>query len=124
MKETKRQKQVGEMIRRHFGSVLLQEGSYIYGQVLVTVTNVKMTSDLGLAKVYLSIYNTENKQEVLLMMNENLVQLRQALSQRIKRHVRRIPRIAFYIDDTVDEMYRIDALFDSLGMPKDRNEEE
>ncbi len=124
MKESKRQRQVGEMVRRHFGSVLLQEGSYIYGRALVTVTNVKMSSDLGLAKIYLSVYNTENKQEVMLMLDEHLVQLRQSLAQRIKKHVRRIPRIAFYIDDTVDEMYRVDALFDSIGMPKNKQEEE
>ena len=114
MKETKRMKQVAELIRRHFGSVLFQEGSYIYGNALVTVTNVKMTADLGLAKIYLSVYNTENKQEVMLMMQENLHRLRQALSQRIERHIRRIPNINFYIDDTVDEMYRVDALFDKI----------
>ena len=124
MKESKRQKQVGEIIRRHFGSVLMAEGTYLYGQAMVTVTNVIMSSDLGLAKIYLSVYNTENKQEVMLMMDENLIPLRSSLSQRIKKHVRRIPRIAFYIDDTVDEMYRVDALFDTIGMPKSENEEE
>jgi len=124
MKESKRQRQVGEIVRRHFGSVLMSEGSYLYGQALVTVTNVIMSSDLGLAKIYLSVYNTENKQEVILMMEQSKVQLRQALSQRIKKHVRRIPRIDFYIDETVDEMYRVDALFDSIGMPKNNQEEE
>jgi ribosome-binding factor A len=124
MKESKRQRQVGEMIRRHFGSVLLQEGSYLYGRALVTVTNVKMSSDLGQAKIYLSVFNTENKQEVMLMMDENIVPLRKALSQRIKKHVRRIPRIAFYIDDTVDEMYRIDDMFEKIDIPKAKNEEE
>ena len=124
MNESKRQRQVGEMIRRHFGSVLLQEGSYIYGRALVTVTNVKMSSDLGQAKIYLSVYNTENKQEVMLMMEEHVVPLRQSLSQRIKKHVRRVPRIAFYIDDTVDEMYRVDAMFEDMDIPKNKSEEE
>ena len=124
MKESKRQKQTAELVRRHFGTVLYQEGSYIYGNALVTVTNVKLTSDLGLAKIYLSVYNSDNKQAVMLMMQENLVRLRQILSQRIKKHVRRIPRIAFYLDETVDEMYRVDALFESIGMPKGLSEEE
>lgn len=124
MKESKRQKQVGEVIRRHFGSVLMAEGSYIYGQAMVTVTNVIMSSDLGLAKIYLSIYNEENKDGVMSLMDAHLVPLRKALAQRIKKHVRRIPHIAFYIDDTVDEMYRVDALFDSIGMPKTQDEEE
>lgn len=124
MKISKRQSQVGEMIRRHFGTVLYQEGSYIYGRAMVTVTNVIMSSDLGLAKIYLSVYNTENKQEVMLMMDEHIVPLRKALSQRIRKHVRRIPRIAFYIDETIDEMYRVDAMFDDLGISKKSDEEE
>lgn len=119
--ETKKQKQVGELIRRHFGTVLFQEGSYIYGSALVTVTGVKMSPDLGIAKIYLSVYNTENKQEVMLMMEENMHRLRQSLSQRIKKHVRRIPRVSFFLDETVDEMYRVEALLDKI---KDEKSEE
>lgn len=95
--------------------VLQQEGSYLYGpEPLVTVTSVKVTPDFGLAKIYLSIYNTENKQAVILQMEEEQVRLRQSLAHRIRKHVRRIPEIAFYIDDTLDEMYRVNALFDRL----------
>ena len=114
-KETKRQKQTAELVKRHFSIVLQQEGSYIYGmEPLVTVTSVKMSPDLGLAKIYLSIYNTEDKQAVLLEMETVSQKLRQSLSQRIKKHVRRIPNISFFIDETVDEMYRVDSLFDKL----------
>ncbi|MCB0652506.1 MAG: 30S ribosome-binding factor RbfA [Saprospiraceae bacterium] len=114
-KETKRQKQTAELVKRHFSIVLQQEGSYIYGmEPLVTVTSVKMSPDLGLAKIYLSIYNTEDKQAVLLEMEAVSQKLRQSLSQRIKKHVRRIPNISFFIDETVDEMYRVDSLFDKL----------
>lgn len=122
MKESKRQKQVGEMIRRHFGTVLFQEGSYIYGQALVTVTNVKMSSDLGLAKIYLSVYNTEDKEIVMDQLRQNMFRLRQGLSQRIKKHVRRIPRIDLYIDEMVDEMYRVDAMFAKLKTPSSEEE--
>ncbi len=122
--ETKRQKQVGEVVRRNFSQVLQQEGRYIYQDALVTVTNVKMTSDLGIAKVYLSVYNTENKQAVILMMEEQNVPLRQALAHRIKRHVRRIPEIQFYMDETLDEMYRLNSLFGRLKAENQMGEEE
>lgn len=113
--ETKRQRQVAELVKRNFSMVLQQEGSYLYGpEPLVTVTSVKVTPDFGLAKIYLSIYNTENKQAVILQMEEEQVRLRQSLAHRIRKHVRRIPEIAFYIDDTLDEMYRVNALFDRL----------
>ena len=124
--ETRRQRQVGEMIKRHFSVVLQQEGSYVYGvEVLVSITHVLMTSDLGLAKIYLSVWNTENKQAVILMMNGQNQRLRQLLSQRIKKHVRRIPYIEFYLDETLDEIDRVDRLFEDLDEkpPKEPNKD-
>jgi ribosome-binding factor A len=128
--ETKRQKQVAELIKRNFSMVLQQEGSYIYGSdVMVTVTNVKMSPDLTLAKIYVSVYNTDNKQEAILGLEENLTRLRQSLATRIRRRVRRIPDISVFLDDTIDEMYRMEALFKKLyeenqmGEPRDEEEQ-
>ena len=113
--ETKKQKQVAEIIKRNFGMVLQQEGSYIYGvEPLVTVTTVKMSPDLGIAKIYVSVYNTMSKQEVVISLNEHLTRLRQSLAYRIKKHVRRIPHIQIYMDDMLDEMYRLNDVFDRL----------
>jgi ribosome-binding factor A len=113
--ESKRQLQVAELIKRNFGLVLQQEGGYIYGtEPLVTVTNVKISPDFSIAKIYLSIYNTENKQAVILEMEEATSRLKQSLSQRVRKHIRRIPDIAFYMDDTLDEMYRLNDLFNRL----------
>lgn len=112
--ESKRQLQVGELIKRNFGQVLLEEGRNIYGGVLVSVTQAKVTPDLSQVKIYVSVYGTENKQEVILMMEENAYYLKAALVKRIKRHIRRIPDIAYYLDDTLDEMYRVDDLFKNL----------
>lgn len=122
--ESKRQRQVAELVKRNFSMVLQQEGVYIYGaQPLVTVTQVKMSPDLGLAKIYLSIWNTENKQAVMLQMEEETTRLRQQLSTRLRRHVRRVPDIALYEDETIDEMYRVDAMFDKLYEDKQMPEE-
>lgn len=123
--ETKRQLQVGELIKRNFSIVLQHEGRYIYGdEVLVTVTGVKMSSDLGLAKIYVSIFNSEEKQVVVLQLNEEIVRLRQLLAQRVKKHVRRIPNIDIYEDETLDEMYKLNSLFDKLRETKQMGEEE
>ena len=122
--ETKRQKQVAEQVRRQFSDVLRQEGRYMYEDALVTVTSVRMSPDLGIAKIYLSVYNTDNKQEVLLNMEQEHVRLRQALAYRLRKHVRRIPEIALYLDDTLDEMYRLNALFDKLHKEDQMGSEE
>ena len=114
--ETKRQSQVSEMVRRNFGLILLDEGVNIYGaKVLVTVTNVKMTPDLTQAKIYLSVFNTENKQEPLLLLQEEIVKLRKELGRRMRKLVRVVPEISFYLDDTLDEMFRIDEMMQKLA---------
>lgn len=114
-KENKRQHQMGELVRREITVVLQELGGYIYGhEIMVTVTQVKVTADFGLAKIYLSIFNTENKQAVLLLMERETKRLKVGLAARIKNKVRRIPNIHFYIDETIDEMYRVADLFDKL----------
>jgi ribosome-binding factor A len=125
-----RQNQVAELVRRHFGMLLLEQGRILFGDAMVTITEVSMSPDLTLAKVYLSVYNTDNKQAVLLEMEEQQAQLRQGLALRLKRHVRRVPDLAFYLDDTMDEMERVDRLFkklkeeDQLGPLRMPSEEE
>jgi ribosome-binding factor A len=114
-KENKRQQQMSELVRREFSVVLQELGGYIYGhEIMVTVTQVKVTADFGLAKIYLSIFNTENKQAVLLLMEKDTSRLKAGLAARIRKKVRRMPHINFYIDETIDEMYRVADLFDKL----------
>jgi ribosome-binding factor A len=124
--ESKRQRQVAEMIKRNFSIVLQQEGSYIYGaQPLVTVTEVHPTPDLSQCKIYVSIWNTDNKQAVIMQMNQDHQRLKAGLAYRVRKHIRRIPDISFYIDETLDEINRVDTMFDRLydedQMPKEED---
>ncbi len=116
---TIRQNQVAELIRRHFSMVLIDQGRLIYGDALVTVTEVKMSPDLTLAKVYLSVYNTDNKQAPILEMEDKQQELRQALAHRVRNHIRRVPDLNFYLDDTLDELEKVDRLLKRL---KDDNQ--
>lgn len=118
--ESRRQRQVAELVKRNFSMVLFQEGSYLYGSdVLVSVTHVIMSPDLGLAKIYLSIYNTENKAIILEQIQFGIKRLKQQLSNRIRKQVRRIPDIDIYIDETLDEIDRVDDLFNKLNQSRD-----
>jgi len=69
---------------------------------------------LSLAKLYVSVFNTEDKEAVLQMLNKEIRSLKKSLAYRIRKHVRRIPDIAIYMDDTLDEMYKLNEIFDSL----------
>ena len=113
--DSKRQQQVAELILRNFSYVLQQEGLYIYGKApLVTVTSVKVATDLQLARIYLSIYNTEQKELVLGQIRENEYKLKQEMYHRLRKHLRRMPSFEFFIDETLVEMYRVEELFQRL----------
>ncbi len=123
--DTKRQSQINEMIKRNFGPVFQEEGTYIYGDAFVSVSIVRVTPDLSQAKVYLSIFNAPDKEAVLKRIVNHTHVLKQALAARIKHHVRRIPAVHFYIDETIDEMFRVDELLRNVAtMYPSKSEEE
>jgi len=124
--DSKRQLQIAEMIKRNFAPIFQEHGIYIYGSAFVTVTSVKITPDMAQAKVYLSIFNAEDKETVLKKVVNHTHILKQALASRIKYQVRRIPSIFFYFDETIDEMYKVDTMFKNLKTmyPESVNEEE
>ena len=110
-----RKLQVAELLRRNISIVLQADGHYIFGsEPLVTVTSVNVTPDLALAKVYLSVFNVENKQAVLLELEAAIHEVKKNLYNRIKKHVRRVPDIAFYLDDTLDEIIKVDEMLKKL----------
>jgi len=109
-----RQQQVASTVQRNFSIVLQMEGRYIYEDALVTVTRVNMTPDMGIARIYLSVYNVNNQEVVVEAIRHAGTRLRHELGKRIRNHVRRIPYLEFYLDETVDEMYKVDDLFNEL----------
>jgi len=85
------------------------------------VTNVQISPDLSIAKIYLSVYNVDDKQTVILEMEREHQRLKNALAYRVRKHVRKMPEINFYLDDTLDEMQRLNQLFDKI---EDKKEDE
>jgi ribosome-binding factor A len=113
--ETKRMSQLNEMLKRNFSVVLQQEGRYIYGgEILVSVTKVIISPDLSQAKVYVSIFGTEAKDNVIIAMEQHIQTLKNELAKRIRKQIRRIPELYVYNDETLDEMYKIDELLKNL----------
>jgi ribosome-binding factor A len=122
--QSKRQKQISELIRRQFSIVLQEEGTYIYDKAMVTVTRVLISPDLQIAKVYLSIFNTENKQEVLLSMQESYIRLRHALANKVGKQLRRMPELQFFLDDSLDEFFKMNELLNRLRAENQMGTEE
>lgn len=80
---------------------------------MITVTVVRMSPDLMLAKVYFSVFPSEKQDEVREMVNKTSGEIRYYLGKKIGMQVKSIPELAFYIDDSLDYAERIDDLLNS-----------
>ncbi len=109
-----RQQQIAELVKQSLGDIFIREGSNYYGSAFVTITHTKVTPDLLLARIYLSVYNVANKQGVLQQIQVHGGNIRHLLGNKIRNKVRRIPELEFYLDDTLDEVYRIESLLNRL----------
>ena len=107
--ETPRQKKINTVLQQEIASLLqeaIRKGSI--GNLMVSVTKVKVTSDLSLAKVYLSIFPNDKALEYFENLKENGFKLRHDLSQKMKNQLRRIPELNFYLDDSLDYIETIE----------------
>ena len=94
--------------------VLMEEGSYIFDKAMVTVTRAVVSPDMQNAKIYLSIFNAENKLEIMMAMDENIHRLRHALATKVGKQMRRIPELKFFLDESLDEFFRMDQILNKL----------
>lgn len=77
--------------------------------LIITVSKVSITTDLSIAKVYLSIFPTERGGELLKAIQSNAPLIKHDLSQRVKNQLRKVPNLIFYIDDSLDYIEKIDT---------------
>lgn len=105
-----RQSKIESAIQRTIADFLQKNKSEICLNALVTVTTVRVTADLSIAKIYLSIFSLkEDKTKVLECIEEHNSQVRYEVGARLK-NMRKIPELRFYIDDSLDYAMEIDRL--------------
>ncbi len=109
--DSRRQLKVASLIQEAFTEILARDGKKIYGKALVTVSKVNITSDLLLARFNLSIFNAEDADALIQKFNEHKFELKRALSEKLRHHMRRIPEIEFYKDGTMDYVYHMEDVF-------------
>lgn len=108
--EGTRLNKVSRQIQKDLGEILQKQSQKLFQGKLITVTSVRVSPDLGLAKVYVSIFPTENKEETMETIKINTKAIRFELGQRIRNQMRIVPELAFYIDDSLDYIENIDRL--------------
>lgn len=122
--ESKRQQKVGRQIQKDLGDIFQKEAQHLVNGSLVTVTGVRMTPDLGIARAYLSFLPEKNKAVVFDGIQENTKFIRQKLGERVRHQLRIVPDLEFYLDDTAAYAAKMDALFADIVIPPAEDEEE
>ena len=108
MQET-RQNKIARLLQKEL-SVIFQEQTRSLHGVMVSVTRVKISSDLSVCTAYLSIFPSEKAEELIQNITKNEKQIRYELGTRVRYQLRIIPELRFFIDDSLDYIERIDEL--------------
>lgn len=107
---TTRQNKVARLIQKELGDIFQKESREYWGGKMISVTVVRMTPDLSIAKVYLSIYPIQRDKDPLSEVHENQSRLRYELGNRVRHQLRIIPELIFYVDDSLDYLENIEKL--------------
>ncbi len=122
MKESKRQKQFSGLIQKDLSEIFQRNAASLVGShTFITVTNVKMSADLSVARVYLSFMLSDKQQEMLELVDMKKSEVRRQLGNRIGKQVRVVPELIFYLDDSADHAAHIDKILSDLDIPPEED---
>lgn len=113
--ESKRQQKFAGVLQEDLAQIFQREGMNFLPNTLVTITKVRVTPDLAIARVFLSFFNNENNQLALNTIKAHAAEIRYKLGSRIKNQVRIVPQLEFFVDDTNAYVEKMDRLFDQIS---------
>ena len=107
---TDRQNKVGRLVQKELADIFLRNKQVLFSNAFITVTTVRATPDLSIAKVYLSLFGVADKEALLEKIKEHGWAIRKELGARVKNQLRKVPELTFFIDDSLDYAEHIDNL--------------
>lgn len=107
--DTNRQQKVNRLLQKELSEIFLLDAKKMPG-VLISVTNVRVSPDLGIAHAYLSVFPSDKADELVNNINENVKRVRFDLGNRLRNQLRVIPELKFHVDDSLDYIENIDKL--------------
>ncbi len=116
---SKRQQKFSKLIKEELSKIFHQQFSAEFSGKLVTITDVEMSPDLGFAKMFISVFPVDQSEKMMNVIDQNKSKVRGALGNAIGKHVRVVPELAFFLDQTAEQASRLDSLIASLDIPED-----
>lgn len=107
--ETTRQNKIARLLQKELSDIFQKQTQAMHG-VLVSVSAVRISPDMSIARAYLSIFPSEKAEEIIKNINENTKSIRFEIGTRVRHQLRIIPEFKFFIDDSLDYIEKIDSL--------------
>jgi ribosome-binding factor A len=122
--ESKRQQKFAGVLQEELATIFQREGAAYLPNTLVTITKVRVSPDLAVAKVYLSFLNTNNTTLSVAEVNSHAGEIRYKLGARIRHQARVVPTLTFFVDDTNQYVEHMDKIFDKISKERKDTEED
>lgn len=115
MQEGKRQKQIGGLLFEELSQIFQRLGLNMIDGGMVSLTSVKVTPDLLDARVYLSLYQVKDRDAVLKKIRERAWEIKKELALKVGKQLRRMPVLNFFLDDTLEQVFKMEELFKKIN---------
>jgi ribosome-binding factor A len=123
MQEGKRQKQVGSLLNEELNLIFQRLGLSMIDGGMVSITSVKLTPDLLEARIYLSLFQVQDADSTLKKIEERGWEIKRELTARVAKQLRRMPELKFFLDDTLDHVFKMEELFKKINPDDDTNKQ-
>jgi ribosome-binding factor A len=112
-----RQQKFSRLIQKELSDIFQRDKRGIVDKAFITIADVKVSPDLGVAKIYISMMLAKDKQAILEKLNLRKKEIRKELGDKIGKQVRIIPELVFYIDEVEENAQRMDDILNNLHIP-------
>ena len=114
--ESRRQHKMASLLKQTLGDIFLRDiRSHIGSGVLVSITQVRTSPDLAIARFYLSVFGSDEPQLIVDMLNTTAYEWRRKLGTELKNHLRKVPEVEFFLDDTMAYAQKMNELLNKLN---------
>lgn len=114
MEEGKRQRQVAGALQEELNDIFRRLGLAMIDGGMVSIASVKVTPDLLEARIYLSLFQVKDNNSVMKTIESRAWEIKKELADRVKHQLRRIPVLHFYLDDTLDYVFKMEDIFKKI----------
>jgi ribosome-binding factor A len=120
MLESKRQKQVAGLLLEELCDIFQRLGLNIVDGGMVSISKVTITPDLFQARIFLSFFKIKDSEAAIKKIEERAWEIKKALTARIRHQLRSMPQLAFFVDDTLEYVFKMEELFNKIKVEDDK----